>query len=105
VTVYVCWDKGGENDPGGCAMMARGIGDCTQCDRRAFLRPVIIFSGMAGPDCAVTVDLCLWCRVGWRDSRWCDLVETWFHHRNREARETAQWAFEWRDRKSFEVAP
>jgi hypothetical protein len=74
------------------------LGDCAHCDRRVFLRPVLIFPGMAGPDCAVSVDLCLWCRVNWFDSKWSALVTTFLHHPRREVRETAQWALEWATR-------
>ena len=71
--------------------------ECMGCLRDAFLRPVDVFPGFAGPDCLVTSWLCLECRLDCRDDRWISLVSTFLHHVRREARECAQWALEWKD--------
>jgi hypothetical protein len=72
-------------------------GECSQCLQDRFLRPVDVFPGFAGPDCLVTLWLCLDCRLNLRDDRWVSLVSTFLHHVRRETRECAQWALEWKE--------
>ena len=79
--------------------MLKHRGECLGCLAEAFLRPVLVFPGFAGPDCAVALPLCLWCRVNWRDDQWAALVTSFLHHSRREAREIGQWAIEWMGRQ------
>jgi hypothetical protein len=74
------------------------VGRCAYCQMTAFLRPVDLFPGFAGPDCLLTLDLCLWCRLEGEDPRWSTPVVEFLHSPHREARECAQWALEWKDR-------
>lgn len=80
-------------------MSAKHHGTCMGCLQHAFLRPVPIFPGFAGPDCVVDDWLCLWCRINFdRHNRWVSLVSDFLHSTRRDARECAQWALEWKER-------
>lgn len=78
--------------------LSKHHGECLGCLTDAFLRPVLVFPGFAGPDCAVAMPLCLWCRVGWRDDKWAALVTSFLHDPRRNVREIGQWAWEWATR-------
>lgn len=60
-------------------------GECGGCRAYAFLRPVLFFPGMW---VIISIDLCLSCRVNWRDDhRYSVLVSTFAHSPRRETRE------------------
>lgn len=86
------------------SVRAAVLEECDGCLTPAFLRPVDVFPGFAGPDCLVTLHLCLSCRLGVRDDRWISLVSTFLHHPNREMRECASWALEWTAREEVAEA-
>lgn len=59
-------------------------GECNFCLTNAFLRPVLFFPGMWAVCCA---DLCLSCRINWRDEPYGTLLSTIVHHKRRKLRE------------------
>lgn len=59
-------------------------GECNFCLRYTFLRPVLFFPGMWF---IVSADLCLSCRVGWRDEPYGTLVSTFVHSPRRSDRD------------------
>lgn len=71
--------------------MAKHFRTCLECGERRFTRPVRFFPMTCD---YVTADMCLWCRVGWRDSEWAELYTTLQHHRLPQAREAARTAKE-----------
>ena len=59
-------------------------GECSMCLSCGLLKRVAIYPGVLE---AVNVDMCLSCRVGWRDDQYASLVESFKF--NRVAR--SQW--------------
>lgn len=55
---------------------AKWVDECTFCLRERFTRPVRIYPGYGE---VVTLDLCLNCRLNWRDSEWACLETTVEH--------------------------
>lgn len=64
-------------------------GECTGCLEDAFLRPVLFFPGMW---VICRINLCLSCRINWRDCQYGTLVTTLAHSSRRSTRESVMTA-------------
>lgn len=72
-------------------MASKHLRLCSGCGEHRFTRPVRFFPMTCD---YVTADMCLWCRVGFEDTKWAELFTTLQHHRSPRAREFARTAKE-----------